>query len=73
MTDISTLMTTMQDVLESLLESSKTDSELLDTIPNFSLELLGALRTFDAIDHNGRLVYITSRGEHLLKNMKLGT
>jgi hypothetical protein len=73
MIDISTLMTTMQDVLESLSESSKTDSKLLDTIPNFSLELLGALRTFDAIDHNEHLVYITSRGEYILKNMKLGT
>lgn len=71
MTDISILTTTMHDVLESLLESPKTDSKLLDTIPNFSLELLGALRTLDTIDHNEHLVYITSRGEYILKNMRL--
>jgi hypothetical protein len=73
MTDIGMLMDAMRDVLESLLEGPKTDSELLGTIPNFSLELLGALRTFDAIDHNGHLIYVTSRGERILKNVRLKT
>lgn len=73
MTDVNTLTTTMQDVLESLLESPKKDSELLDTIPNFSLELLGTLRTLDIIDHYEHLVYITSHGERLLSIVRLKT
>ncbi len=70
MTDIKNLMITMKNVLESLSEDPKMDSELLETIPNFSLELLGKLRSLDAIDHNNHLVYITSRGMNILKEMK---
>ncbi len=70
MSNINRLVTTMIDTLESLFEDPKTDSELLDKIPNFSLELLGKLRTLDAIEHHGNLVYITSRGEKLLKEMR---
>lgn len=66
-------MLTMKNVLKSLLEGPKTDSELLETIPNLSLELLGKLRKLDAVDHNEHLVYITSRGEYLLNNMKSKT
>ena len=70
MTEINKLMLTMKDVLESLMDGPKTDTELLVTIPNFSLELLGKLRKLDAIDHNGNLVYITSRGQYLLNDMR---
>jgi hypothetical protein len=61
----------MKEVLESLLEDPKTDSELLKIIPNFSLEILGKLREIEAIDHNDHLVYVTSIGKKLLNNEKL--
>lgn len=63
----------MKDILESLSESPKTDSELLETIPNFSLELLGKLRELEAIDHMGNLVYITSIGRSLLNSTNSNT
>lgn len=65
MAETNKMTSVMKDILESLSESPKTDSELLETIPNFSLELLGKLRELDAIDHIGHLVYITSVGESL--------
>lgn len=63
----------MKDVLILLHKDAKTDSELLATIPNFSLDILGKLRDLDAIDHNGHLVYITSHGEYLLANIESNT
>jgi hypothetical protein len=65
MTETNKMTIAMKNVLESLLESPKTDLELLETIPNFSLELFGKLRELGAIDHIGHLVYITSVGESL--------
>jgi predicted transcriptional regulator len=57
----------MKEVLLLLHEEPKTDSELIEKIPNLPLEILGELRELEAIDHNGHLVYITSIGEKLLK------
>lgn len=68
MTETNIITIVMKDILESLSESPKTDSKLLETIPNFSLELLGKLRDLDAIDHHGHIVYITSIGQSLLNN-----
>lgn len=65
MTETNKMTPILKDILESLSESPKTDSELLATIPNFSSELLGKLRELGAIDHVGHLVYITSIGETL--------
>lgn len=67
---INELTPIMKDVLILLHKDAKTDSELLATIPNFSLDILGKLRDLDAIDHNGHLVYITSHGEDLLANIE---
>lgn len=63
----------MKKILESLSENPKTDSELLGTIPDFSLELLGKLRELDAIDHMGHLVYITSVGRNMLNSTNCDT
>lgn len=68
MTETTKITHVMQEILESLSKSPKTDSELLGIIPNFSLELLGKLRDLNAIDHHGSLVYITSTGRSLLKS-----
>lgn len=58
----------MKKALEMLEEKSMTDLELIDNVPGFSLELLGKLRDLDAIDHHGRLVYITSTGKKILQS-----
>ena len=68
MTEPNKMTPVMKEILESLSENPKTDSELLEIIPNFSLELLGRLRDLDAIDHHGHIVYITSVGESLLNS-----
>lgn len=73
MAETSKLTPTMRNILESLEESPKTDLELIDIIPNFSLDILGKLREMDVIDHDGHLVYITSVGEKLLNNEKQNT
>jgi hypothetical protein len=69
MAEANKMTPTMKAILESLSESPKTDSKLLETIPNFSLDILGKLRELDAIDHHGHIVYITSIGQGLLKSM----
>jgi hypothetical protein len=68
MTETNKLTPVMKKILESLSESPKKDSELIGTIPNFSLELLGKLIDLYAIDHHGHIVYITSVGIGLLNN-----
>lgn len=57
----------MREALILLREAPMKDLDIVDKIPNFSLELLGKLRDLGAIDHHGRLVYITSIGEKILK------
>ncbi len=67
MTHINKLTPKMKEVLLLLHKEPKTDSELIDKIPNLPLGILGELRELEAIDHLGYLVYITSHGEKLLK------
>ncbi len=57
----------MKEILLLLLDEPRRDSEFIDKIPNFSLDILGELRNLEAIDHNDHLVYITSYGEKLLR------
>lgn len=64
------LTTILKETLFLLQEGPKTDLELLATIPNFSLDLLGKLRETGDIDHYNNLVYITSSGEALLANIE---
>jgi len=68
MAEVNKMTPTMKAILESLSESPKTDSKLLEAIPNFSSDILGKLRELDAIDHHGHIVYITSIGQSLLES-----
>lgn len=70
MADVHKLTPVMKKILETLSEDPKTDLELINMIPNFSLDILGKLRELDVIDHHGHLVYIKSAGENLLNNEK---
>lgn len=65
-TNIDELTPIMKEVLLLLHDEPRRDSEFIEKIPNFSLDILGDLRNLEAIDHNGHLVYITSHGEKLL-------
>lgn len=56
----------MKEILLLLHDEPRRDSEFIEKIPNFSLDILGELRKLETIDHNGHLVYITSYGEKLL-------
>ncbi len=56
----------IKKVLFLLCEGPKKGIEILDTVPDSSLELLGKLRELDMIDHYDRLVYITSIGENII-------
>lgn len=60
----------MKEVLILLREAPRKDLDILDKIPNSSLEILGKLRGLEAIDHHGRLVYITSIGEKMLEEAR---
>lgn len=73
MEKINNMTPVIKNILELLSESPKTDSELLETIPNFSLKLLGKLRDLEAIDHVDHLVYITFIGRSMLNSANSNT
>lgn len=58
----------LKKILLILDENPRTDFELLEMVPDLTLDMLGELRDMEAIDHYNRLVFITGIGRKLVES-----